>query len=136
MERKTLLPFISPTDIVGPKQEGKSMFTKRLLENSTGMFTCPPVKIVYAYSEYQKLFDEMQDISNLTFYEGLPDKQKLEEFSQDSKHTLLVLDDLVSKIVQRNFYNYSLLHHIIAIYHVYSYLKICIHQESMPKVYH
>lgn len=76
------------------------MFTKRLLENSKEIFTCPPVKILYAYSEYQQLFDEMQDISNLAFHEGLLDKQKLEEFSPDSKHTLLVLDDLVSKIVQ------------------------------------
>lgn len=102
MDRNTLLPFISPTTIciVGPTQAGKSMFTKRLLENSKEIVTCPPVKILYAYSEYQQLFDEMQDISNLAFHEGLLDKQKLEEFSPDSKHTLLVFDDLVSKIVQ------------------------------------
>lgn len=79
MEWKTLLPFISPTTIyiVGPTQAGKSLFTKELLENSTEMFTFPPVKIVYAYSEYQKLFDDMQYISILTFHEGLPDKHKL-----------------------------------------------------------
>ena len=130
MEGKTLLPFISPTTIciVGPTQAGKSMFTKRLLENSTEMFTCPPVKILYAYSEYQKLFDEMQDIFILTFHEGLPDKQKLEEFSQDCKHTVLVLDDLVSKIVQSE----ELLHLFTVTSHHRNFSSIFISQNLYP----
>ena len=99
MTDNDVLPFISPTTlaIVGPTQSGKSVFTKRLIENSGVMFTIPPKKILY--SEYQKLFDEMNDIPNLTFHEGLPDRQLLKEFSKDNDHTLLVLDDLASKIV-------------------------------------
>lgn len=97
---QTLLPFSSPTTIyiAGPTQAGKSVFTKRLIENANVMFTKPPEKILYAYSEYQPLFDDMQ-ASNVIFHEGLPDKQKIEEFTQNTKHTLIVLDDLISKIV-------------------------------------
>ena len=41
----------------------------------------------------------MNDIPNLAFHEGLPDRQLLEELSKDNDHTLLVLDELASKIV-------------------------------------
>lgn len=83
--KNTVLQFIAPTTVrvVRPTQSGKSVFTKRLIENSQEMFTIPPEKILYAYSEYQKLFDEMEHIRNLTFHEDLPDKQQLEEFSKD-----------------------------------------------------
>ena len=99
---KTLLPFSSPTTlgIFGSTQCGKSVFTKRLIENSSKMFTEAPVDIMYAYSEHQKLFDDMKYITNLTFHEGLPDKQTLEDFSKHKKHTLLILDDLITKVVQ------------------------------------
>lgn len=99
---RTMLPFSSPTTIcvVGPTQAGKSMFTKRLIENANVMFVEPPEKILYAYSEYQPLFDDMQEQSNLIFHEGLPDKQKIEEFTENGKHSLIILDDLISKIVQ------------------------------------
>ncbi|VDH94116.1 Hypothetical predicted protein [Mytilus galloprovincialis] len=43
--------------------------------------------------------DDIQS-SNLIFHEGLPDKQKIEEFTQDTQHSLIVLDDLISKVVQ------------------------------------
>lgn len=86
---EVLLPFISPTTIClsGPTQSGKSVFTKRLIENTDEMFMEPPEKILYAYSEYQKLFDEMQDIPNLVFHEGIPDKERLEELSRQKKNT-------------------------------------------------
>lgn len=102
MTEKTLLPFFSPTTICisGPTQSGKSMFTKKLVENANAMFTLPPERILYAYSEHQKLFDEMQNIPNLTFHEGLPDRQRLEELADNTKHSLVILDDLMSKIVQ------------------------------------
>jgi len=41
----------------------------------------------------------MNDIPNLTFHEGLPDRQLLEELFKDNDYTLLMLDDLASKIV-------------------------------------
>ncbi|CAC5412402.1 unnamed protein product [Mytilus coruscus] len=64
------------------------------------MFTEAPDRILYAYSEYQTLFDDMQNIPNLSFQEGLPDKREIDEFTLNTKHALIILDDLVSKIVQ------------------------------------
>ena len=99
---KILLPFNSPTTIavIGPTQSGKSRLTKRLVENASKMFTETLENILYAYSEYQPLFDDMKHIHNLTFHEGLPDKQKIEDFTSNDKHTLIILDDLISEIVQ------------------------------------
>ena len=76
------------------------MFTKRLIENASTMFTETPPEVMYAYSEYQQMFGDMKHIPNVTFHEGLPDKQTIEEFSKNKTHTLLILDDLISKIVQ------------------------------------
>jgi len=101
MSEKVLLPFISPTTlcVVRPSQSGKSFFTKRLIENAGAMFTKTPEKILYAYSEYQTMFDDMLDIPNLSFHEGLPDWQTLEQLSENCEHSLVILDDLMSKVV-------------------------------------
>ena len=76
------------------------MFTKRLIENASAMFTEVPEKFLYAYYEYQIFFDDMQNIPNKFFHEGLPDKQGIDNFALGTKHTLIILDDLISKIVQ------------------------------------
>lgn len=101
-DQKTLLPFLSPTTIYisGPTQSGKSMLARKLIENASTMFTEPPEKILYAYSEYQKMFNEMQNIPNLTFYEGLPNTDVIEEFTLNQNHSLIFLDDLISRFVQ------------------------------------
>jgi len=63
------------------------------------MFTVPPQKIMYAYSEYQPLFDVMrQTIPNIIFHQGLPDREELEALSEGMDHVVLVLDDLMLKI--------------------------------------
>lgn len=81
-------------------QVGKTFFTKRLLENAEKMFTIPPDKIVYAYSHYQELFDEMlKTIPNICFHLGLPSTEDIESYSAGAKHTILILDDLMLKIV-------------------------------------
>ena len=98
-ERESLLPFHSPSTILisGCTQSGKTHFTKRLLENAAGMFDTPPQRIIYAYSEYQPVFDIMKTtIPNITFHKGLPDRDEIEDFSEG--HVILVLDDLMLKI--------------------------------------
>ena len=74
---------------------------RRLIENANGMFTVPPRRIVYAYSEYQPLFDVMKrTIPNIIFHQGLPDREDLENHSEGLDHVILVLDDLMLKITQ------------------------------------
>lgn len=87
--------------VSGSTQSGKTFFTKRLLENANGMFTVPPRRIVYAYSEYQPLFDVMKrTIPNIVFHQGLPDREDLDNYSEGLDHVILVLDDLMLKITQ------------------------------------
>ena len=65
---------------------------RRLIENANGMFTVPPRRIVYAYSEYQPLFDVMKrTIPNIIFHQGLPDREDLENHSEGLDHVILVL---------------------------------------------
>lgn len=85
----------------GCTQSDKTYFAKRLLRNADGMFTVPPRRIVYAYSEYQLLFDEMtRKISNNVFHRGLPIREDLENYSEGLDHVILVLDDLMLQITQ------------------------------------
>ena len=100
-ERESLVPFQSPSTILisGSTQSGKTRFTKKLLENASGMFTLPPQRILYAYSEYQPVFDDMKTtIPNITFHQGLPSRDQIEDFSEGQDHVILVLDDLMLKI--------------------------------------
>lgn len=74
----SLLPFSAPTTVLicGSTQSGKTHFTKKLLQNTNGLFSMPVNKIKYAYSEHQPMFDEMeQTIPNLSLHQGLPSKE-------------------------------------------------------------
>lgn len=102
-ETVTLLPFSTPTTILicGSTQSGKTYFTKLLLQNAKGMFTKPVQKIIYAYSEYQNIFDDMKTTNpGIIFHQGLPSKEDIDQYTEDIGHTVLVLDDLMLKIVQ------------------------------------
>lgn len=105
------------------------MFTKRLIENASTMFTETPPEVMYAYSEYQQMFGDMKHIPNVTFHEGLPDKQTIEEFSKNKTHTLLILDDLISKIVQSE----ELLHLFTVTSH-HANISCVLHSQSLYPV--
>lgn len=95
---KTVSPFSSPTTIavIVPTKSGKSMFTKRLIVNASKMITVAPCEILYAYPEYKKkCLMKWNIFKNPIFH-----KDRLEEFSEHKKHSLLILDDLISKTVQ------------------------------------
>ena len=100
---RSLLPFSAPTTILicGSTQSGKTHFTQKLLQNANGMFSTPVDKIIYAYSEHQPLFEEMrQTIPNFFLHQGLPSKEDIEQYTEDVKHTVVVLDDLMLQIAQ------------------------------------
>jgi hypothetical protein len=99
----SLLPFSAPTTILicGSTQSGKTHFTKQLLQNADGMFSVPVDKIIYAYSEYQTMFEEMRtSIPRLVFHEGLPSKEDIERYTEGVNHTIVVLDDLMLQVAQ------------------------------------
>ena len=65
-----------------------------------GVLSKPVRKIVYAYSKVSRNFQEMRDNdASMTFYEGLPTKKELTEWTKDGEDLLLVLDDLVYRVI-------------------------------------
>ena len=74
-------------------QRGKSYFTGHMLPYLEELFYPVPTKIIYCYGEYQKEFDELPPVVELT--EGFPDH--LNDMVRGQDHSLLVLDDLMSQ---------------------------------------
>ena len=102
-EHESVLKFSSPSVILcsGPSQSGKTTLTKRILENAAGMFSIPPKKIIYCFSEYQKTFDVIkQNVTDIIFFQGLPTREHIEEWTEGTDHTLLICDDLMMPLSQ------------------------------------
>ena len=85
--------FSSPTTIVisGTTGSGKTTWLKRLLTHSE-LFQNKPERVVYCYGVWQSAFNDM---SGIEFRQGLDIPTDF-----NGKHTVLILDDLMSEIVQ------------------------------------
>ena len=65
------------------------------------MYKEPPVHVLYCYGIHQPLFDEMErTLPHFTARQGLPTVEELEDYTQDRKHKLIVIDDLMHEVVQ------------------------------------
>lgn len=86
----SIVPFHTPTTflLAGPSQCGKSTWIRQLIESKDVMFTQPPKKVIYAYSAWQPMFEEMKGVE---FHKGLPTCEEMESWSD----LLLVLDDVM-----------------------------------------
>ena len=57
--------------------------------------------ILYCYGIYQPLLDEMErNVPNFMNKKGLPSSEELDEFTEERRHKLIVIDDLMHKVVQ------------------------------------
>ena len=92
------IPFQSgsPMIIAGPTGSGKTLWTHKLLKNE--MFTQPVPSILYFYGVFQNYFNEF-NIPNLTFHEGLPSKEEVENLHDGNFH-IIVLDDFMEYIIK------------------------------------
>ena len=78
---------------------GKSFWTYHLLREKEVMFSSPPMKVLYCYGIYQPLFDTVEkEMSFVTFHQGLPSEDMLQEFSSSSSCNLVILDDLMDYV--------------------------------------
>lgn len=78
----------SSTIIAGSSMSGKSVFTKKLLDNISYMYNPVPTRIILSFSEDQPIYNNMRH-NNIVFVKGL-------EFDYDNpsnEPTLLILDD-------------------------------------------
>ena len=83
--------------VYGGTGSGKTVFVKHLLQNAETIFNEPPKKIIYCYTEWQKTFEEMEK-DGVEFYEGLPSKEEVYEWS-GREHIVMVMDDMIQLIV-------------------------------------
>lgn len=65
------------------------------------MFDVPPSKIIYCYMEDQPIVDEMKStLSDFDTYRGLPSREEIKEWSEDSPHTVIILDDMIHLVTK------------------------------------
>ena len=103
-EHESILPFrpCSSMNISGCSNSGKTTWVFKLLKHLNGMYVeNPPKHVLYCYGVYQPLFNEMETVvPNLTFHEGLPSSNTLEELTTDKQHKMVILDDLMDQVTQ------------------------------------
>lgn len=86
--------------VSGPSQSGKTRFTQRIIKQAE-VFSSPIRNVVYAYSQWQPVFQEIRDNDlSVVFLEGLPTMDDLSAWSEKDGGLLLVLDDLVYRVIQ------------------------------------
>lgn len=77
--------------IVGGSGSGKSVFTSNLLHYRNQIMSNQPEKIVWCYSVWQPLYDEIQKhSSSIQFIQGVPSMELIQ-----SGNFILVVDDLM-----------------------------------------
>ena len=84
--------------MIGGTGAGKSFFVRKLLENAQQVINPPPERIIWAYGEWQPLYEQMQkSIPNLKFENEVTESLVSRENLQ-GKRTLLVIDDLADDV--------------------------------------
>jgi len=86
--------------VSGCTSSGKSVWTCSLVENLSKMVCPVPNQVLWCYSEYQDLYDQLEKMPYVSLHEGLPDLQYLTETKNKSK--LIILDDLCSTDSKKN----------------------------------
>lgn len=91
---KIKLPFSAL--IAGPSGSGKTYFVKTVLSNMNHVMDIVPDNIVWIYSSYQSLYDELQKQIKITFIDGIPESFCDEDLFPSGKSHLIILDDVMS----------------------------------------
>lgn len=90
----------------GASFSGKSTTMIRIIRERKEAFFLEPSKIIYVYNHYQKIYDEL--ISNapdldILFTRNIPSEEELVELTKPHAHTILVLDDQMTRIAANDF---------------------------------
>ena len=100
---QVLLKENSSFIVCGRSGSGKTTFISKMLWNASDMFENKlerEIEILYCYSSYQNLFNEMDGGGPIWFHKGLPDGELLSRLiSPNKKHLIMVVDDLMREVV-------------------------------------
>ena len=97
-----MILFPSPTTIAisGTTMSGKTTWLNKLLHHASEMFDPPPKKGLYCYGVWQSLFTQMESqFEWLSFHEGLPTSEDIENLTCGGEHNLIIIDDLMHSVV-------------------------------------
>ena len=87
--------------ISGSSGSGKTVLMYRILRNRNQLFTQPPAKVFYFYSEMQEIYSnmEMEGVVD-KFIQGLPSSEKLKELVSPYKKfgSVCIFDDALNDI--------------------------------------
>ena len=86
--------------VVGPSQCGKTHFVHQLLTHKCTVYPSKkPVLVVWCYNQWQPQYKEIRcDLgSNIRFFQGVPELDEDLNEIKTSKHTIIVLDDLMAE---------------------------------------
>ncbi len=78
---------------------GKTTVVMEMIKHRNELFQERPSGVVYCYSQYQELFNEIQGEEDIIFFYGMPTSQDLDHFIDRFKNNffLLILDDLMDQ---------------------------------------
>ena len=84
-----------------PTGSGKTQYVLKMLQNKNQVFDRPPTRIVFAYAEWQKAYDEMLAVEpKIEFVKNLSDILENDNFFSKAENNLLILDDLASAVAE------------------------------------
>ena len=81
--------------VAGPTGSGKTYLVRDILQHhDTVMFGMSKFSVLWAYGQWQSLYNKKVDGVTIKYCEGLPDKDVIEEHSP----SLVVVDDLMTEL--------------------------------------
>ena len=95
------LPFIGSVSLIvaGASFSGKTTFVADLIKNRARMFRPEPVEILFAYTTWQPLYEDLEKtVPNITFINRIPSKEEVLKLTEDGQHRLLLLDDKMTEM--------------------------------------
>lgn len=87
--------------VCGPTKSGKTQFVYKLLRHRNWLFRPGVKKVLFIFSEEQKIYDQMKDEfgDSITFVQGIPDDPYT--YFKPHEHGVIVVDDMMCEI-ERN----------------------------------
>jgi len=96
------LPFIGPVSLIvsGASFSGKTTFVANLIRNKAKMFVPEPEEIMFVYTTWQPLYDELErEVPNISFINRIPGKEEMDKFTEDTgTHRMVVIDDKMTEM--------------------------------------
>lgn len=96
------LRFCHPSNtlVCAPSGAGKTYLVKKIVENRTDLFDVTFDEVIWYYSEYQKIYDELACEHRVKFVEGPP---SLDHFPTGHGPKFVIVDDFMDQIKNPEF---------------------------------